>query len=49
MLELLYPQDFERYIEILLKKPIQFNYWIGFFVMYNRTINCAINSSIFTM
>lgn len=31
MLELLYPQDFERYIETLLKKPIQFNHWIGFF------------------
>lgn len=42
MLELLYPQDFERYIETLLKKPIQFNHWIGFLFYIYVTV-CALS------
>lgn len=44
MLGLFHPQDFERYIEILLKKPIQFNYWIGFFAMANKIIKCTVSN-----
>lgn len=44
MLGLLYPQDFERYIETLLKSLFSLNAEQAFFAMANKIIKCTVSN-----